>query len=143
MIQEIEIHGNNNSILSVNLNDILDCITHGDQFCWSFLWLEAIGSLESMTMLDFEKKINKSSNGYVTNWEELLILSKSFDQIIEVLLIADKDKSKLKRYTNDDEMYSICDLSIELVDSSYWIIHSNQFSLKNMINNLPGAKVIQ
>lgn len=139
----IEIHGLETSVLSVGLHDILCYIDNGSQFTWSMLWIEGIGDLENKTMLDFEKEVNKSNNGYAVGWKDLLNLSTSFNQLFEVLLIADKDESKIKRYSSDDEMYHRCDLVIELIDSSYWIIHSNQISLDSMIENLPGVKIIQ
>lgn len=143
MKKTIEMHGDNSSVLSITLKNILDCIEHGEQYSWMLLWLEASGDLGEESIVDFEKKVNHSDIGYSISWSSLMELSNSFFQVIELLLIGDQDASRLKRYSNDEEMHFHCAFSIELVDSSYWIVHSdNIVSIDRMIKNLPGAKLL-
>lgn len=137
----VKIYGNDKEILSVTLVDVLKCITDGNDCKWSILWLEAIGNPGSKSMLDLEKEIRSSEKGLLIEWQDLFELSKSFDQVIEIILIGDKDISNLKRYDSEDEMYLKCEYTIELVDSSYWIMHAkNSASLELIKNNLLGVK---
>ncbi|WP_057937324.1 hypothetical protein [Algoriphagus resistens] len=135
-MEKIEIHGNDDMVLSVSLFDILNCIENGQNLYWKILWLEAIGDLGDKTMLKFEREVNNSINGYEISWKKLINLSLKFSQVIEILIIADKDELKVKRYLNDDVMHKECTFTIELIDSSYWVVHSNNISLNPMLNIL-------
>lgn len=79
---------------------------------------------ENFPMLDFEKKVKESKNGQLTSLENLIELGEACSQIIEILLIADMDRNKLKRYGSDAEMKKSCQYSIELIDSSFWELTS-------------------
>jgi hypothetical protein len=137
----IEIHGNENEVLSIQSRDILSCIEDGYTCHWSILLLEATGHINGKSMTEFEKDVKSSKNGMLLEWGDLKDLLNGFDQIIELILIGDKDQSRLKRYDTDEEMYSNCQYTIELVDSSYWVIHAvNTTSLDLMKKNLSGAR---
>lgn len=138
----IEIHGNKTEkVISVELKDILNCITDGNSCTWSILWLEAVGHRGGISILDLEKSIKSSKNGLVLEWAELLELSDKFYQVIEIILVGDNEYSNLKRYDTDEEMYSNCCYTIELLDSSYWIIHSkNLKTIECLKKNLEGVK---
>ncbi|MEO9803164.1 MAG: hypothetical protein ABJF04_07960 [Reichenbachiella sp.] len=142
IIQQIEIHGNDEDALSIDLGNILRCIANGDIYNWSILLIEGIGKLQNMTMLEFEESVVKSSNGHILKWDELINLSMSLDQIVDLTLVADRNLVSLKKYDSDEEMYNNCDLTIELIDSSYWVIHSKNVPLNGMIENLEGVKII-
>jgi hypothetical protein len=138
----IKIYGNNNETLSVDLKDILKFLVDGHTCNWSILWLEAIGNI-GQSVPDFEKKIGESANGHIMSWQDLLELSSKFDQVIEITVIRDKNLSKLRRYSNDEQMYLACEYVLELIDSSYWIIHSkNKTVLTELKNNLVGVENI-
>lgn len=128
----IKIYNNSGEVLAVELSDILECIEYGDVLVWSILWLEIIGDI-STSVPELEKSIQKSKNGLPMEWNDLKKLASRIDQVIEMLLIADNNPSNLKRYNNDQEMYDTCEFTIELIDSSYWLIHSPKAENLNKI----------
>lgn len=137
----IVITGANSSVLSVSLLDVLTQIKDGDKYNWKLLFLEANGKLKEGTVLELEDKINNSKSGYPVSFFDLFELAQSFDQVIEVLIIGDIDTQKLRRYDSDSNMYEKCNFSIELVDSSYWEINTNnEHFIKNINMNLEGVK---
>ena len=74
------------------------------------------------------------------DWKELFELSNRFNQIIEVLIIGDHDSANLHRYSTDVEMHKKCNYTLELVDSSYWIVTSkDENSIRRMESTLVGA----
>lgn len=95
------------NILTIKLKDILECIGNPSMYKWNLLWIEAIGTYEE-SILDFEAKINNSNNGVRFEFDELIKLSDSMDQIIELTLIADLEIEKLVRYDTDGKMYKNC-----------------------------------
>lgn len=140
-MREIEIHGNNSSILSVSLKDVLDCVSSKPELHWTILWFEGIGGFKEFSALEFERLIKNSSKGHSLQMEELYTLSDSLDQLLEIIVIGDRDESNLKRYDSDDDMIQNCDLVLELVDSSYWVIHSTFISLSQFSEKLDGVKI--
>ena len=140
----IKIEGDESFILSTKLEDVLGCIVDGDKYAWALLWLEATGELaDNVSMLEFERKINEADYGKPMTWKELEELSTRFSQIINLLLIGDKQSSNIRRYASDDQMYLACSYIIELIDSSYWIIHSNEITtLDRMKERLDGVTFI-
>lgn len=139
----LKISGNSSEVLSVNLYDILSCIKNDEKCNWSILWIEAVGEKSDNYVLQFEKEINDSDEILVLNSYDLLNLSKRFSQIIEILLIGDGDVDKLKRYPSDAEMYINCRYTIELIDSSYWIVNSYDHNFLNCIQKkLDGVQEI-
>jgi hypothetical protein len=132
----IRITNEESEVLSIELKDILGSIGDGHQYNWSILWLEFTGDI-GKSVPDFEAEIKKSPNGLRIDWNDLLDLSKKINQTIELILIGSGEPSRLRRYGIDEEMYSSCEYVIELIDSSYWIIHSKNASLlKRFKNNL-------
>jgi len=144
MKKKLRIKGNEDSVLSVVLTDIIGLIDKPQQYNWNILWLQAIGELKEGSLLKLEKQINTSKSGHFISFENLMELSKSLTQIIEVLLIGDRKIDNLKRYVNNAEMYSVCDFCIELIDSSYWEITSNdEKSINTIQENLHGIEVLE
>jgi hypothetical protein len=142
-LKAVKIDGDESLILSVTLRDILTCVQNGQDNKWSILYLEATGDLGTKSILDFEEEIKSSKNGVELKWIELLEIAGAFHQIIEILLIGDKDASLLRRYKDDKEMYATCSYTLELVDSSYWIVHSNNDDfLERVKSTLSGAEYI-
>lgn len=139
-VEVIKINGDESDVLSVTLKDILKNIHEGQKYKWSILWLEASGNLGSMSILDFEKEIKEAERGYLISWYDLLELSEKFYQVIDLTLVGAKTVNRIRRYSDDKEMYLCCDFTVELIDSSYWIIHSNDIlSIDKMRNNLAGV----
>jgi len=142
MKKNIIIRGSEELILSVSLLDIINQIEEPEKYSWNILWLEACGELENGTIIELENKINDSKNGLLINFTELSLLAKSFDQVIEILLIGDKNSDKLKRYNNIEDLYSECYFCIELLDSSYWsIFSSNDQFIRNIQENLESVEL--
>lgn len=128
------------NVLAVQLSEILNCIPDGDHYSWSLLWINAIGNPDDLSVLDFEKKINKSVDGFMLDWKGLEELSGRFNQIIELVVIGDQDKANLHRYSTDEEMYEKCCYTLELVDSSYWLVNTkNENTIRKMKSELVGV----
>ncbi len=93
-------------------------------------------------MIEFEDEINDLNNVVIMEWDELIDLSNKLDQIVDMLLIGSKDVNSLRRYSDDSQAYQNCDYTIELIDSSYWIIHSSDIkALDNIKEYLPDGSV--
>jgi hypothetical protein len=133
MIKKIRISGKSDeTILTIKLKDILECIDNPSICKWNLLWIEAIGTYQE-SILDFEAKINDSNNGIQFEFEELIKLSDSTDQIIELTLVADVESEKLIRYDTDENMYKNCRYVIELIDSSFWEFTSSDSKVLEVI----------
>jgi len=141
----IRINGNDAEMLSVSLHDILALIDEGPILKWSVLWIHGTGDLGvNKNMLDFEDQVKNSSLGVFYTWDELVALSKKFKQLIELVLIGASSVRTLKRYDDDNIMHSLCQYTIELIDSSYWEIHSlNIDTLQKMEDELAGVEFIK
>ena len=136
MKKEIIIQGNNDRILSISLLTVLEKVVKLSNCSWKILWLEGKGRLKEDNMIDFENRINNSNNGYLVSFLELLNFAKSIDQIIEIVLIGDKDIDSLRRYKTDKEMRVSCDYCIELIDSTYWKISSIDYEFIENLSKL-------
>jgi hypothetical protein len=135
-ILSAKLAGIGHDALPRSLHEVLMRVPNGDEFEWSILWLKAVGNFEDRTMLDYEEEINLSENGLRMKWNELVEFSTRIYQTIEILLIGDKDSNSLKRYTNDDEMYLHCYYNFELIDSSYWLIHTKDEKLMKSLQSI-------
>lgn len=94
---------------------------------WSLLYLEARGNLgRGNSLIDLEKKINKSENGLRVDNSELTELSNNLDEIVDILMIGATDVSELVRYECDATMYQKCECTVEMVDSDYWLITTSR-----------------
>jgi hypothetical protein len=107
------------------LKDILQHVLNGSDLSWKILWLQIIGVPGTIDVLRLEESINGSEEGLSIDWTKLIHLSNSIQETIELLIIADADSNKLKRYVDDDELRRECMLCIEMVDSSYWLLNDN------------------
>lgn len=140
----LKIHGNESRVLSVSLNDILNQISDGELYNWSILWLKAyLQPCCGESIFDIEKNIEQSKNGLVLTWGDLLKFSDKIEQLLEILIIGDMLISNIKNYENDEEMINTCQFTIELIDSSYWIVYCKEKStLVEMVKNLYKTDVI-
>lgn len=120
----------------VDFTEILKEIQNGDEFYWSILDLEAIGNLgDGKSLPLFEKQIEESKDGLVIDWKELNSLISKLKQIINVTLIGCRNKKLLKRSEEDQEMYETFDIVIEMIDSSFWEVFSNDEKLIKRLSN--------
>lgn len=126
----LRLRDNDNGMVRVELPEIFGEIDNGGQFYWSILFVYVTGHLgEGMSISSFEQQVNKSERGYILNWKELNELVVKFYDVMEIVIIACKDKDCLIRYENDEEMYENCDIVIEMFDSTFWEIFSKNSNL--------------
>jgi len=130
----IRILDKKNRIVTVKFSDILEEINNGDQFEWSILYLQTTGDLgEGKSIPDFEQQIIESELGFNISWQELKELAQKFWDLMDISVIATKQKSNLKRYESDQEMYETCDITIGKIDSGYWEVFSKDLALINRL----------
>lgn len=126
----IRILDKKNNVVSVELLDILQEIRGGSSFHWSILYIYTTGDLgPGKSIPDLEKEIIESKNGMKLSWDDLIDLSNKLWEIIDITIIASKNSSMIKRYEDDQAMYEKCDIVIEMIDSGYWEIFSNDMKL--------------
>jgi hypothetical protein len=126
----IRILDKNKRKVSVELEDLFEEIRNGNLLEWTILYFYGIVKLNNgKSVPEFEDEINKSSKGLLINWKDLNELAANFLDVYDILIIGCKDSSKLIRYENDQIMYETCDIVIEMFDSSFWEVFSNDESL--------------
>ena len=107
----------------ISLSEILESIPKDYQLNWALLWLEvSINTGESLLITGLQQEINHSKNGLLYSFTNLSELSKKIYQEINLLIISSKDPSKLHRYKNDQEMYEVCEIVIEMIDGGYGFV---------------------
>ncbi|WP_343321608.1 hypothetical protein [Sphingobacterium multivorum] len=142
-MRKIIIHGDDSSVLSVRLEDILNCFeTRGNEVFWGLLWVYAtITQEEDCDILKFEGEINKSKHGKLISLGKMLNLFSKIDQAIELLMIGDSNVENIRRYESDELMYENCEYIIELVDSSYWLVCSKDGGfIQNIFEKIQGVE---
>lgn len=126
----IRIFDSQDNVLNVNIFDVLKEIQNGDDLNWCILFLDGIPTLgEGNTATEYKNKINKSPEGFKTNWNEIFFVGNYFFQIFEIIILGSKAEEYLHRYDNDQEMYHFCDIVIELIDCAFWQIYSKDLEL--------------
>ena len=50
------------------------------------------------------------------------------------MLIGCKDRKMIRRYENSKTMYEACDVVIEMIDSNFWEVFSNDGNLINRLS---------
>lgn len=145
MTKGLIINGDDSDILSVRLEDILNCYdsNDGDVF-WRLLWLDVVMRSEvGCNVLELEDEINNSDFGREISLKKLLEFSSQISQAINILVVGDKDRKNIRKFETDELMYAKCKYVLELVDSSYWIVHSNNSSfLDNILEKIPGIEYL-
>ncbi len=117
-------------VVIVELKDIFQEISNGDLLQWSILFFNGTGKLENgKSILLFETEINKSQKGLLINWKELNELAQQFYDVYDILIVGCKKPNLIARFENDQEMYESCDIVIEMIDSGYWEVFSNDEEL--------------
>lgn len=134
----MKIHNKENTVVTLKLRDILSCIDNYEAYNWKALWLTGTGK----DVLTLEDSINHSKDGYPTSVSDLLNIKNSLSQIVEILIVGDKDVANLKRYADDADLRKSCRYCVELVDSSYWEINSKDSKFRNEIASRHGATSI-
>ena len=112
------------NVLSPTLSDILKEFDNGVSFYWTILILDGTPSPgEGRLIMEYGRKINNSENGIPISWEDLIALSDKFYQMFETTILGSKDTKLLRRYENEKEMYTTCDIVIDLIDCTFWEVY--------------------
>lgn len=114
----------------ISLSEVLLDIPYPNQLNWLLLWLDVTPiKKEGKPIIELEKKVNESENGFSCTLESLMELSRKIFQEIEVLIIGSRIKENLHRYKEDQTMYETCDIVIEMIDGGFWEIFSKDINL--------------
>lgn len=141
-MKAIKVVGAEVNQLSTELEDLISLFESVEPLYWSILYLEGSGELEGTTMLDFEKEVNTSVNGLRIAFKDLQNLAKNIYEVVDLVLIANQDERKNRRYQDNQEMYLNCDFTIELIDSSYWLIHTRNDRDLTLFDPISGASLV-
>ncbi|HEV8051908.1 MAG TPA: hypothetical protein VGP47_05390 [Parachlamydiaceae bacterium] len=109
--------------------EILIEIKNENSFFWSILYLDITGTLGQEWPNPTFEEINDSKNGFPVDWKDLNLLANKIEQVIDITVLGCKNKNNLQRYEVEQEMYETCDIVIQMVDSSYWEVFSNDAQL--------------
>ena len=115
------------------LEEVLKFVKQEDILWWSILWIKGIGHFKDHSMLELEEKINKSILPLQFNLKEIKEILTNMDDIYEITIIGDCNKDNLKKYDNDENMISSCNVVIEKIDSSFWELHVDESFVNNYI----------
>lgn len=139
----IKINGDDEDVLSVRLENILNCIQNRrSEVFWGVLWVYVtIKQGVNCNVLEFEEGVNKSEHGKLFSLDKILRLSGKIDQAIELLVIGDTNIENITKYKSDELMRENCEYIIELVDSSFWLVYTKDDDfIQNIFQELPGVK---
>lgn len=122
--------------VDIELSDLLGKFD-GSRYFWAILFLEATGNIgEDKSVPELEEEIAGSERGWRMSWEDLTVFSKQLHQTIDIVLIGCKEEHGIQRFDDDKDMYAACDIVVERVDSSYWLIHSKEKSIADRVRSL-------
>jgi hypothetical protein len=120
----IRISDGRGNVLSPTLSDILEEINEGISFNWCILFLDGTPNPgQGKFLIEYEKKINDSENGLFLSLKELKTLSGKFFQMFETIVLGSYNIDLLHRYKEDKDMYTTCDVVIELIDCAFWEVY--------------------
>jgi len=137
-MKNLKITGSEKEFLDVDLTDILSCLIDiGPSTRWVMSNVRGTGIVFGETIQAFERIVKNSPGGLRINWDMLLQLSREVNQIIDVKLIG------IYRETNSiDQISNIYkEFIIECVDSSYWLVSSEDRSFYTRFEALKGIEL--
>lgn len=124
-IYGIRISDGRGNVLRPTLSDILEEINEDVSFNWCILFLDGTPNPgQGNFLIECEKKINDSENGLFYSLEELKDLSGKFFQMFETIVLGSYDINVLHRYKEEKDMYTACDIAIELIDCAFWEVYA-------------------
>lgn len=144
MAHMVEINDSKDGLLTVTLPMLLDEISpSGEKLHWSIFYLSATGDLgDDRSIVDFENEISDSDKGFFLSWNELKTLSVKFDQVFDTLIVGAANKEDIKKYDDDEKLYSNFDVVLDLFDGAYWRVYSEDDSIiKKMANKFSEVKL--
>lgn len=109
-----------NCNVKVTFHDLLSKIPYNHNN-WYIFEFDAIGiAPQNMTMQEFEDLVLNSEYGYRMGWDELLELSKTIEDINNLILISSTDFVDFASIENGTA--SSLMIRLEIHDSTYWEI---------------------
>lgn len=129
----LRINEKKNHVVAVKLKDILSQVVSGNEFVWSILYLNGVGSPNDISNLELSKIAFSSPKGYILDWDKLKSYSEAIDPIDWITLIGCREEFHLTRYKDDEEMYLSTDYCIRMFDSSYWEIFTKEDDFYNNV----------
>jgi hypothetical protein len=120
---------------SLPLREILKTID-GENYDWTINSLYAAGKLPGdRTMLQLEDEIRACPNGLPVSWDFLTSFADHVEDIYDLLLFAKRkdrlDVAAMKRRPSDD-----ISLSVELFDSTFWLLKTSVQDVANILSRL-------
>lgn len=136
---EILIYGTEKSdFLDVNLLDIIISINKNLNY-WSILWIEAISKSNNFNILEIEENINKKKNILNFDYNSLIDFNSRIEIFNELFLVGNYKNFYNSIHKTDEEIFVNNDITIELIDRSYWVIETTIDDFINDLMKLPGA----
>lgn len=138
---EILIYGTKKSdFLDVNLIDIITSINKNSALnYWSILWIEAISKSNNFNILEIEENVNKKKNILNFDYKGLIHFNNNIEIFNELFLIGNYKNFYNSIHKTDEEIFANNDITIELIDRSYWVIETMIDDFINSLIKLPGA----
>jgi hypothetical protein len=117
--------------LTVEVRDVLPCVRDGESYHWTILFFEGVGDVTILgtDVLEIEHIARESPDGWPVTWPQLIQLSEHLEQCIDLMLVGCLEPMEKLGSKSDEYLYETCDIVFELVDSSYWIVHSHSNDL--------------
>lgn len=117
----------------ITLRDILLKIKpFAQNYSWSIQMIEGMGDVANivgMSMMQLEQYCDKSNQGYLIEFDLLVELATSCDDIIEILVTGCCHQNHMPKAFQDDDWEKKCNIIISRADSSLWQLYSTEKSL--------------
>lgn len=124
----IEIIKNSDNTPEISLFSILSGIkSFTENIDWFIQHIEATGNVRNivgMNMLEFEKRCKESLNGISINYDKLIEIAVTCDDIIDILLTGYSKGQEATKAYKDDEWESKCEIIVSREDSTLWRLFS-------------------
>ncbi|MBI9091025.1 MAG: hypothetical protein JEZ12_17575 [Desulfobacterium sp.] len=129
----IEINKRITDFYSITLEDILLRIQpYIENFKWSIQLIDGVGNIEKiigMNIVELEKYCDNSPKGYIIDFSKLMTLSKTFKDIIDILIVGCEEEGKIPKAYKDDNWENNCNVIISREDSSLWQLFSQNSNI--------------
>jgi hypothetical protein len=90
----------------------------GQALQWKLLWLRGTGP----DIVSLEHRVLENDRGLKLSWGELLQLARRIQQVEDAVLVASTESLDDVTWQSWEEQKHRFDISIEAVDSSYWLV---------------------
>ncbi|UOQ69506.1 hypothetical protein [Hymenobacter volaticus] len=126
----------------------MPCLQAPETTQWCLLYFEAWSSqtwaVEGLSDLsEYDNEVNQSPNGIIVTLHQVHQLAQAPTQIINLVLAGSAQAATLHRYEQPEQLYACCDYVLEVVDSSYLLVHSSdQRFIECLRTRLEGVKTV-